>query len=131
MPVSRLNENSMKKIIYSLFITFLLIIDISTSAQQFSSNTHGMRVNLIVDASCAKCQFDKNDDECLLAVEINSEIYYVDGTTIDDHGDAHGSDGFCNVVRKAHVEGVIDGNKFLLDKFSLLKYRPKTKLYTN
>ena len=131
MPVSRLNENSMKKIIYSLFITFLLIIDISISAQQFSPDTHGMRVNLIVDASCAKCQFDKNDDECLLAVEINSEIYYVDGTTIDDHGDAHGSDGFCNTVRKAHVEGVIDGNKFLLEKFSLLKYRPKKKLYTN
>ena len=116
---------------YSLFIIFLLIIDISTIAQQFSSDTPGMRVNLIVDASCAKCQFNKSDDECLLAVEINSEIYYVDGTTNDDHGDAHGSDGFCNVIRKAHVEGVIDGNKFLFEKFSLLKYRPKTKLYKN
>ena len=122
--------NSMKQK-YSLFITFLLIIDISTIAQQFSSDTPGMRVNLIVDASCGKCQFNKADDECLLAVEINSEIYYVDGTTIDDHGDAHGSDGFCNVIRKAHVEGVIDGNKFLFEKFSLLKYRPKTKLYKN
>ena len=120
----------MKKI-YSLFITFLLIIDISTIAQQFSSDTPGMRVNLIVDASCAKCQFNKADDECLLAVEINSEIYYVDGTTIDEHGDAHSIDGFCNVIRKAHVEGVIDGNKFLFEKFSLLKYRPKTKLYKN
>ena len=116
---------------YSLFIIFLLIIDISTIAQQFSSDTPGMRVNLIVDASCAKCQFNKADDECLLAVEINSEIYYVDGTTIDEHGDAHGSDGFCNVIRKAHVEGVIDGNKFLFEKFSLLKYRSKTKLYKN
>ena len=116
---------------YSLFIIFLLIIDISTIAQQFSSDTPGMMVNLIVDASCGKCQFNKSDDECLLAVEINSEIYYVDGTTIHNYGDTHGSDGFCNVVRKAHVEGVIDGNKFLLDKFSLIKYRPKTKLYTN
>ncbi len=121
----------MIKYIYSLFITFLLIIDISTIAQQFSADTPGMRVNLVVDASCAKCQFNKADDECLLAVEIHSEIYYVNGTTIDDHGDSHGSDGFCNIIRKAHVEGVVDGNKFLLEKFSLLKYRPKTKLYTN
>ena len=105
--------------IYSSFITFLLIIDFSTVAQQFSTNNHGMRVNLIVDASCARCQFNKADDECLLAVEINAEMYYVDGTTIDDHGDAHGSDGFCNVIRKAHVECVVDGNKFLLDKLSL------------
>ena len=117
--------------IYSLFITFLLIIDFSTVAQQFSLHNPGMRVNLIVDTSCARCQFNKADDECLLAVEINSEIYYVDGTTIDDHGDAHDSDGFCNVIRKAHVEGAIYGNKFLLEKFSLLKYRPKTRLYTN
>jgi len=121
----------MIKYIFTLSITFLLIIDISTISQQISHDTHGMRINLIVDASCAKCQFNKEDDECLLAVEINSEIYYVDGTTIDDHGDAHGSDGFCNVIRKAHVEGAIEGNKFLLEKFSLLKYRPKTRLYTN
>ena len=126
-----INKNSMIKYIFTLSITFLLIIDISTISQQISHDTHGMRINLIVDASCARCQFNKEDDECLLAVEINSEIYYVDGTTIDDHGDAHGSDGFCNVIRKAHVEGVVDGNKFLLEKFSLLKYRPKTKLYTN
>ena len=131
MSIIRINNNSMIKYIFSVFITFLLIVDISTIAQQISPDTHGMRVNLIVDASCAKCQFNKADDECLLAVEINSEIYYVDGTTIDDHGDAHDSDGFCNVIRKAHVEGAIDGNKFLLEKFSLLKYRPKTRLYTN
>ena len=91
-----------------------------------------MRVNLIVDVSCAKCQFDKDlDEECLLAVEINSDIFYVQGTTIDDHGDAHASDGFCNVVRKAHVEGAIDDGRFYLDKFRLLKYRKKKKLYSN
>ena len=121
----------MIKYIFSLFITFLLIVDISTIAQQISLDTSGMKVNLIVDTSCAKCRFNKADDECLLALEINSEIYYVDGTTIDDYGDAHDSDGFCNVIRKAHVEGEIVGNNFILEKFSLLKYRPKTKLYTN
>ena len=49
----------------------------------------------------------------------------------DDHGDAHASDGFCNVVRKAHVEGAIDDGRFYLDKFRLLKYREKKKLYSN
>ena len=132
MPLSMLNEVSMKQIIYSLFVFFLLFVDEILIAQDSVAETHEMKVNLIVDASCAKCQFGKeSDDECLLAVEINSEIYYVEGTSIDDHGDAHSSDGFCNSIRKAHVEGIIDRDKFLLEKFSLLKYRPKKKLYSN
>ena len=118
----------MIKYIYSSFITFLLIIDFSTVAQQFSPHKPGMRVNLIVDASCASFQFNKADDECLLAVEINAEMYYVDGTTIDDHGDAHGSEGFCSVIRKAHVEGVVDGNKFLLEKKINLKNNDKIEI---
>jgi len=86
-----------------------------------------MKINLIVDAACAKCQFGYTEDEkCYLAVDINSEIYYVDGTTIEEQQDKK---GFCNVIRKAHTQGIIKDNKFLLEKFSVLKYQPKKQLY--
>ena len=122
----------MRSILNTVIFFYFFSSNIVLPFQNEFKSEHTMRVNLIVDASCAKCQMGKNnDDECLLAVEINSDIYYVEGTTIDDHGDAHAIDGFCNVVRKAHVEGIIDDGRFYLDKFRLLKYREKKKLYSN
>jgi hypothetical protein len=44
----------------------------------------------------------------------------VDGTKIDDHGDAHAKDGFCEKVRKAEVRGNIVNNRFLASSFKLL-----------
>ena len=122
----------MRLILDTVIFFYFFSSNIVLPFQNELKSEHTMRVNLIVDASCAKCQMGKNnDDECFLAVEINSDIYYVEGTTIDDHGDAHAIDGFCNVVRKAHVEGIIDDGRFYLDKFRLLKYREKKKLYSN
>ena len=122
----------MRSILYTIISIYFLSSNIVLLSQSKPKPQSAMRVNLIVDASCAKCQFDKKSDkDCLLAVEIHSEIYYVEGTTIDDYGDAHARDGFCNVVRKAHIEGVIDDSRFYLDKFRLLKYREKKKLYSN
>ena len=122
----------MRSILDTVIFFYFFSSNIVLPFQNELKSEHTIRVNLIVDASCAKCQMGKNnDDECLLAVEINSDIYYVEGTTIDDHGDAHAIDGFCNVVRKAHVEGIIDDSRFYLDKFRLLKYREKKKLYSN
>jgi hypothetical protein len=43
----------------------------------------------------------------------------VDGTGIDDHGDAHGADGFCNAVRQARVTGSFDGDRFVATTFVL------------
>ena len=122
----------MRLILHTVISIYFFSSNILLFSQNKPKPQSAMKINLIVDASCAKCQMGKNnDDECLLAVEINSDIYYVEGTTIDDHGDAHASDGFCNVVRKAHVEGIIDDGRFYLDKFRLLKYREKKKLYSN
>ena len=122
----------MRLIAYTIISIYFFYPSIVLLSQNKLNPQSAMRINLIVDASCAKCQFDKKSDkDCLLAVEIHSDIYYVEGTTIDDHGDAHASDGFCNVVRKAHVEGAIDDGRFYLDKFRLLKYREKKKLYSN
>ena len=106
----------MKSFILFFSIFFLLIQNNSVTAQEHSES-HKMKINMIVDASCSKCQFEKDDDTCLLAIEINSEIFYVEGTSIDAHGDAHGVTGFCNAIRKAHVIGEISENRFLLEKF--------------
>lgn len=101
---------SMKK--YLFFFLFL-----------FSFLAFGQKniVNQVVDASCGLCQFDKKKDKsCSLYVKINQRIYSVEGTGIDDHGDAHASNGFCEMVRKANVSGEIRKGKFYATSFQLL-----------
>lgn len=44
-----------------------------------------------------------------LALRIEKKMYYVNGTTIDDHGDAHAEDRFSKVIRKAEDVGEIEG----------------------
>lgn len=75
----------------------------------------------IVEVSCGQCQFKMNQKKgCDLAVRIDGKSYFVEGTKIDDHGDAHENDGFCNAIRKAEVIGEIKGDKFVVSYFKLL-----------
>jgi hypothetical protein len=76
--------------------------------------------NKIVQASCGQCQFNMPGKSCDLAVRIDGTAYFVDGTDIDKHGDAHAKDGFCQKVRKALVSGHIEGNRFKATSFKLL-----------
>jgi hypothetical protein len=78
----------------------------------------------IVEASCGQCQFGMEGKSCDLAVRIDGKSYFVDGTDIDHHGDAHAADGFCAKVRKAEVIGEIIDNRFKVTYFKLL---PETK----
>ena len=55
----------------------------------------------IVETACGECQFKLSGKGCELAVRIDGKSYFVDGTDIDSHGDAHAKDGFCKAVRKA------------------------------
>ncbi|MDO8644188.1 MAG: DUF6370 family protein [bacterium] len=83
----------------------------------------GLRIeNKIVEASCGQCQFGLKAKKpgCDLAVRIDGKAYFVDGTRIDDHGDAHGPDGFCNRVRRALVTGRIVKGRFFAESFKLL-----------
>ena len=82
---------------------------------------------LTVEASCGQCQFKMQGKGCSLAVRINGKSYFVDGTSIDDHGDAHGQDGFCEAIRKAEVQGEVVDNRFKASYFKLL---PVTKAKT-
>jgi hypothetical protein len=75
----------------------------------------------IVETACGECQFKLSGKGCELAVRINGKSYFVDGTDIDSHGDAHAKDGFCNAVRKAEVQGEIVNDRFKVTYFKLLK----------
>jgi hypothetical protein len=57
---------------------------------------------------------------CNLAVRIDGKAYFLDGTKIDEHGDAHADDGFCNKIRKARVSGTIVNDRFVATGFKLL-----------
>ena len=74
----------------------------------------------VVDASCGQCQLGMAGDGCDLAVLIDGKAYFVDGTGIDDHGDAHGEGGFCNAVRRARVVGALEVDRFVVESFELV-----------
>ncbi len=74
----------------------------------------------VVDAACGECLFAMEGQSCDLAVRIDGVGYFVDGTGIDDHGDAHGEDGFCNAVRPARVTGEIVDGRFVASEFELV-----------
>jgi hypothetical protein len=54
-------------------------------------------------------------------VKYEGKAYAVEGTGLDDHGDAHEEKGFCMAVRKAKVQGSLQGEKFVVTYFELLK----------
>ena len=74
----------------------------------------------VVEASCGECQFDMKGKSCDLAVRIDGKAYFVDGTKIDEHGDAHAKDGFCEAIRKAEVQGEVVDNRFKVTWFKLI-----------
>ena len=76
---------------------------------------------LIVETACGECQFKLNGKGCHLAVRIDDKAYFVDGTDIDSHGDAHAKDGFCNAVRKAEVQGEVVNARYKVTYFKLVK----------
>jgi|GraSoiStandDraft_48_1057284.scaffolds.fasta_scaffold32870_2 hypothetical protein len=84
----------------------------------------------IVETACGECQFKLPGKGCDLAVRIEGRSYFVDGTDIDSHGDAHAKDGFCNAVRKAEVQGDIVNDRFKVTYFKLLKSPDKKETAT-
>ncbi|RSK44208.1 DUF6370 family protein [Hymenobacter perfusus] len=74
----------------------------------------------VVEASCGQCRLGLPGKSCDLAVRFGGHAYFVDGTTIDSHGDAHAKDGFCQAVRRAEVQGQVVNNRFVASYFRLL-----------
>ena len=78
-----------------------------------------------VEASCGQCQFGLPGKSCDLAVRIKGKAYFVDGSNIDSHGDAHANDGFCSAIRKANVQGEVVDGRFKATYFKLMPEKPK------
>jgi hypothetical protein len=104
----------------------LIILTLSLSAQKKSTQS-SKSDTMVVEASCGQCKFGMKtkSKSCDLAVRIDGKPYFVDGTSIDDHGDAHDNDGFCNSIRKAEVQGKVVNNRFKATYFKLLPASPK------
>ncbi|MBL8861649.1 MAG: hypothetical protein JNK02_06515 [Planctomycetes bacterium] len=77
-----------------------------------------------VEAACGACILGLAGDGCELAVRIDGRVLLVDGSGIDDHGDAHAPDGFCNATRRARVTGRVEGGRFQAASFELLPAQP-------
>jgi hypothetical protein len=104
----------MKKFI-SLFAVLLMAI-----APALAQNKTKEIKNKTVEASCAQCQFKvKEPRGCDLSIRLDGKIYFVDGTNLDAHGDAHEEDGFCNAIRRAKVTGTVSGNRIQVTQFEL------------
>jgi hypothetical protein len=82
---------------------------------------------MVVDASCGQCKLGLPGKSCDLAVRIDGKAYFVDGSNIDSHGDAHAKDGFCSAIRKAEVQGTVVDNRFKATYFKLLPEPAKAK----
>jgi hypothetical protein len=109
----------MKKFVFisCLFFSAASVVGQNKSADTSSSKTAKMQV---VEAACGQCRFGMPGKDCDLAVRIDGKAYFVDGTNIDDHGDAHAKDGFCQAIRKAEVAGQVVDNRFKATHFKLV-----------
>ena len=104
-------------ILFLIFSTTVFAQDSNTGAN-IPDSTKKIRT---VEASCGQCQFKLPGKGCDLAVRIKGKAYFVDGTKIDDHGDAHADDGFCEKIRNAEVQGKIVKKRFRASYFRLLE----------
>lgn len=94
----------------AIFLVFALI---GISIVCFAQKPKNKKVNdKIAEIACGECMFKMPGKGCDLAVRIDGKPYFVDGRAIDDFGDAHADDGFCNFIKKGKVSGEIVKSRF-------------------
>lgn len=109
----------------ALFIIAVLVCSVSTANAQAkqamgSVADRNKMDTLVAEAACGQCKFGLPGESCDLAIRLNGKAYFIDGSDIDAHGDAHAKDGFCNAIRKAKVQGEVVNNRFKATYFQLL-----------
>jgi hypothetical protein len=116
----------MKKIIIIAFCGFFVITARAQNTVAKISKPDPAKKIQIVETSCGECQFHMAGKGCHLAIRFDGKAYFADGTSIDDHGDAHAADGFCVAIKKAEVQGEVLDNRFKVSYFKLIKKELKT-----
>ena len=104
-----------------LLLFFLFSSFVAVAQTKSAGKLDPTKPVLVLETSCGSCNFEMPGKDCFLAVKFEGKAYAVQGTSIDDHGDAHDDKGFCNAVRKAKVQGSLQGDKFVVTYFELLK----------
>ncbi|MBK6990602.1 MAG: hypothetical protein IPH34_01695 [Chitinophagaceae bacterium] len=115
----------MKSLITLIICSFFAIQLSAQNSPSKTSKPDSTKKIMIVEASCGQCQFKIKGGGCDLAVRLDGKGYFVDGTKIDEHGDAHAEDGFCEAIRKAEVQGGIVNDRFVATYFKLVAEKPK------
>jgi hypothetical protein len=117
----------MKKTVY-IYILFLIScfsdekisVELKPDIVEVITNTNS--IDGIVYASCGVCNFESKESyECFLAIKVEDTVFPVEGSDIDDHGDAHAQEGLCNVIHYAEVSGEFKNNIFYAESFNLVK----------
>ncbi len=98
----------------------LLMVSFTVQAQTKDTSTKIIDKK-DVEIACGECMFKMPGKGCDLAVRIDGVAYFVDGRKIDDFGDAHADDGFCNAISKARVTGEIVGGRFKAKSVQLVE----------
>ena len=102
-------------------LLFFCTATLASMAQTKESRTPDKTKEVLtVEAACGQCKLGLPGTSCDLAVRMNGQAYFVDGTSIDQHGDAHAKDGFCNAIRKAKVQGEVKDGRFKATYFQLV-----------
>jgi hypothetical protein len=111
----------MKTLTHARIVSHLVLVAALTLGACTSPKQHAPSESpRVVEASCGQCNFGLPGESCDLAVRVDGKAYFVDGTGIDEHGDAHAADGLCNAIRKARVEGHVSQGRFQATFFELL-----------
>jgi hypothetical protein len=107
----------MKHFIFTVCCNLFMLI---SAAQAKLDQPDPSKKILIVETACGECRLGLHGKSCDLAIRIDGKAYFVDGANIDSFGDAHAKDGFCQAIRKAEVQGSIEGDRFKVTYFKLL-----------
>lgn len=120
----------MKSVLFLLALSFSSLAGLCQGEQAKNTKPDPAKKIQIVEVSCGECKLGLQGDACDLAVRIKGKSYFVDGTKIDEHGDAHSNDGFCKAIRKAEVQGEIVNDRFVVSYFKLLPSNTSKKKKT-
>jgi len=72
------------------------------------------------EVACGQCLFDLEGEGCTLAIRWQGDAMFVDGSGIDDHGDAHAAEGLCNMIRSGDVRGEVKDGRFIAQRLRLV-----------